>query len=318
MLSYTFVTDIVRHSDELEVLKAALDNLGDGVILLDASLNARFVNQKARKLLSMSSEDMNSGISFAQIVTIASRDAYDIPAENMEAFVAGRMAQVLAGDPTPRDIKTRDGRHLRAHCTRLPAGGRMVTYCDVTDLFRSAEQLERLATTDALTGVANRRQFLTSAEAEWSRFQRYQRPLSLIMIDIDHFKSVNDRFGHATGDEVIRWIATACAEGQRASDIVGRLGGEEFAILLPETSPDDAVMVAERIRKTIAARMLTFHKVNFRVTASFGVASATLSMSGVSALMHASDLALYNAKNQGRDRVVLFAPPAEDLKHAAE
>ncbi|OQW58977.1 MAG: diguanylate cyclase [Proteobacteria bacterium SG_bin9] len=318
MLSYTFVTDIVRHSDELEVLKAALDNLGDGVILLDAGLQAQFINKKARKLLNMSQDDVKKGASFAQIVATASRDAYDIPIEDMEAFVAARMAHVFAGDPTPRDIKTKDGRHLRAHCTKLPAGGRMVTYCDVTDLFHSAEQLQRLATTDVLTGVANRRQFLSAAEAEWSRFQRYHRPLSLITIDIDHFKSVNDRFGHATGDDAIRWIATACTEGQRASDIVGRLGGEEFAILLPETGAEEAVMVAERIRKTIAARMLTFHKVNFRITASFGVASATLSMSGVPVLMHASDTALYDAKKQGRDRVVLFSPPAEGLKLAAE
>lgn len=89
-------------------------------------------------------------------------------------------------------------------------------------------------------------------------------------------------------------------------------------ILLPETGADDAVMVAERIRQAISARLLTFHKANFRVTASLGVASATLSMSGVPALMHASDLALYDAKKQGRDRVVLFSPPAEDIKRAAE
>ena len=87
----------------------------------------------------------------------------------------------------------------------------MLTYCDISDLIRSAEQLERFATTDSMTGLHNRRHFLALAEAEWGRFQRYHRPLSMLMVDIDHFKSVNDRYGHAVGDEAIVAVANACA-----------------------------------------------------------------------------------------------------------
>ena len=119
-------------------------------------------------------------------------------------MVRNRFVSIRDGDPAPYDIKTIDGKTIRAHCSRLPNGRRMLTYCDVTDLVRNAERLELLATVDAMTGTFNRRHFLTVAEAEWSRFQRYHRPLSFVMLDIDHFKSVNDRYGHATGDEVIR------------------------------------------------------------------------------------------------------------------
>jgi diguanylate cyclase (GGDEF)-like protein len=169
-----------------------------------------------------------------------------------------------------------------------------------------------------MTGLYNRRHFLEQADAEWSRFQRYQRPLSMLMVDIDHFKQVNDRYGHAVGDEAIIAVAKACASGKRQSDIVGRLGGEEFAVLLPETDLAQAAIVAERLRNTIAAQVMMAHKVHFKVTVSIGIAAASLSMSGFDVLMRAADQALYQAKDQGRNCVVQFAPPPEAPKLAAE
>jgi diguanylate cyclase (GGDEF)-like protein len=139
----------------------------------------------------------------------------------------------------------------------------------------------------------------------------------MLMLDIDHFKSVNDRDGHAVGDEAIISVAAACQRGKRNSDIAGRLGGEEFAILLPETDTEQALVVAERIRESIAAQFLSVHKVCFNVTISVGIASASLSMSGVEALMRAADEALYQAKEAGRDRVVTWSAPTVS-KLAAE
>lgn len=195
----------------------------------------------------------------------------------------------------------------------------MLTYSDVTDLVRTSEQLEKLATVDSLTGIYNRRHFLILAEAEWSRFQRYHRPLSMLMVDVDHFKSVNDRFGHAVGDQTLSWVANVCQKDQRGSDIVSRIGGEEFALLLPETDLKQAAIVADRIRKTVAAQILTAPDGTFSVTVSIGIASATLSMSGIGTLMQASDEALYSAKAMGRDRVVEFVQaPSTELKIAAE
>jgi diguanylate cyclase (GGDEF)-like protein len=318
MLSYTDVTDIVRHSDELETLRYALDHVSEGVVLLDADLNARFLNRRMRRFWGVTDERAASHPSYASLIANAphARDRGMTP-EELEAFFAGRVAAVRSGSEPLRDLKTTDGRHIRAHCDVLQNNGRMLTFCDVTDLVRNAEQLERLATIDSMTGLYNRRHFLDQADAEWSRFQRHQRPLSMLMIDIDHFKQVNDRYGHAVGDETLIAVAQACAGGKRQSDIVGRLGGEEFAILLPETELAQAAIVADRLRAAIAGQVVTAHKVQFKVTASIGIAAASVSMSGIDALMRAADQALYQAKAKGRNCVVPWSPP-ESPKLAAE
>jgi diguanylate cyclase (GGDEF)-like protein len=234
---------------------------------------------------------------------------HGVPQEKLDEFFASRVEAVRSANPRVRDAVTADGRRIRVHCEITPAGGRMMTYCDVTDLIRNAELLEKLATTDSMTGLYNRRHFLELAEAEWGRFQRYHRPLSMLMIDIDHFKSVNDRYGHAVGDETIVFVAAACQQGKRTSDIVGRFGGEEFAMLLPETDQAQAVVVAERIRERVARHFLIVHKVRFNVTISLGAAQAAVGMSGIDALSRAADLALYQAKGEGRNRVIQWTPP---------
>jgi diguanylate cyclase (GGDEF)-like protein len=242
---------------------------------------------------------------------------HGVPPEQLDAFFAERVETIRSANPAVRDATTPDGRHVRVHVAITASGGRMATYCDVTDLIRNAELLERLATVDSMTGLHNRRQFMVLAEGEWSRFQRYHRPLSMLMLDIDHFKSVNDRYGHVVGDETIVSVAAACQQGKRNSDIAGRLGGEEFAILLPETDATQALVVAERIRESVAANFLGVHKVRFNVTISAGIAAASVSMSGISALLQAADQALYQAKESGRNRVINWSPPSV-TKQAAE
>lgn len=316
LLTYTSVTDIVRHSDRLQALTEALHSVEDGVMVFDGGLKLEFINARARKLWSVP-DRAERGMTLQDVIAHTYL-VFDAPADQIDGIVRRRLASIRDGDPAPYDIRTIDGKTIRAHCTRLQNGGQILTYCDVTDLIRNTERLELLATVDTMTGTFNRRHFIGVADAEWSRFQRYHRPLSFIMLDIDHFKSVNDRYGHATGDEVIR-VAKACSDGQRTSDVVGRLGGEEFGVLLPETDTAAARLVAERIREKIAAELFAYQKANFRVTASLGVASATLSMSGVAALMRSADMALYEAKAQGRNRCMMFQPlqPA-GLSRAAE
>ena len=317
MLSYMEVTDIVRQADELRVLRDALENVQDGVLLLDSNLDATFMNRKVRQFWEIGDEESASRPSYASLITRARRATEpNKTAKELTGFAAKRVAEVKAGDHV-RELQTPDNRRLRAHCTNMAGGGRMVTYYDVTDLTRNAEQLERLATTDPLTGLCNRRHFRVSLDAEWSRFQRYYRSMSVLMVDIDNFKSVNDRYGHAIGDEAIKAVADACLQGKRKSDIVGRIGGEEFAILLPETSLARAKIVAERIRKRVAAGILIAHAVRFQISASVGVAEALVSMSGVDALMAAADKALYQAKALGKNRCVCWCPPLP-AKLAAE
>jgi len=173
------------------------------------------------------------------------------------------------------------------------------------ELKRAYADLERLARTDPLTGLANRRRFMEELEQEVERSERYGRPLALVALDLDRFKSVNDTHGHAAGDDVLREAAQALRSVCRDVDLAARMGGEEFSLLLPETDIAGARIVAERLREHIAgaAHRSPAGQV-FRVTASLGVATARPGASG-EALLQAADEALYRAKDAGRNRVAL-------------
>jgi diguanylate cyclase (GGDEF)-like protein len=178
--------------------------------------------------------------------------------------------------------------------------------------------LEKLAAIDPLTGISNRRQFESLARAELGRSQRYMRPLSLLMIDIDHFKQVNDRFGHEAGDRVLKFLANVLISAKRASDVVGRIGGEEFAILLPETSKEAALVIAERLRQLAQTCAPAIAGEKLDVTISIGVAAASVRTSGMETLCRQADQALYEAKRSGRNRVVAAREVAEKVAMAAE
>lgn len=165
--------------------------------------------------------------------------------------------------------------------------------------------LEKQAYTDYLTGLNNRRSFIEKTEIELYRKERYGRELSLIMFDIDYFKLINDKYGHNVGDLVLKEIANICRLVLREIDIIGRIGGEEFAILLPETGIKEAVMVAERLRIAIEnAKVLAFDK-EIKFAASFGVTVTNNSNKTINELLNQADTALYKAKNSGRNKVVV-------------
>jgi diguanylate cyclase (GGDEF)-like protein len=320
MLTYTYVTDIVTHSDELEILRSALSEVKDGVILLDRNLNAQFMNRAVRQLWRVPDEQAERRPPYSELVNASYvSGVYGVPREELGDYIAQRLRVVRAGDPTPVDLRVSDGRIIRSQCTVLPTGGRMLTYTDVTDLVRNAEQLNQLATTDGMTGLCNRRHFLALAETEFDRVQRYDRPLSLLIVDIDRFKFINDNFGHDAGDRTILQVAEACKRNSRTTDVVARIGGDEFALLLPETALDQARIVAERLCHDIADARILVGGSGMAITASLGVAEAALSMSSIDALMKAADIALYKAKSDGRNRVVCGgALPGTEYRSAAE
>lgn len=166
--------------------------------------------------------------------------------------------------------------------------------------------LEQLSATDALTGIGNRRQFETRLAEEFRRACRYDDPLSLLLLDIDHFKAVNDRFGHLIGDSVLIEVARVIQRAIRDTDLVARYGGEEFAVLLPRTHLAGAITVAERVRSELKL-LRPIPGTEETVTASFGIAAHPgVQLSRATQLFEAADNALYRAKRDGRDRICLF------------
>jgi diguanylate cyclase (GGDEF)-like protein len=180
-------------------------------------------------------------------------------------------------------------------------------------LVAKQRELEFLAERDALTGLYNRRELMRLAEFELSQAARSPLTTCLVMVDLDFFKKINDQHGHPAGDEVLKQVAALLSAGVRASDVVARMGGEEFIVLLPNTSQDGAIAVAQKLRQTLRAQPLKVpvqgRTLLLPVTASFGVSSLGENQrASVDALYTAADQALYAAKQQGRDRVEYAAP----------
>ena len=178
------------------------------------------------------------------------------------------------------------------------------THTEITEHKLLEEELRRQAHVDYLTGVYNRRHCMERAEQELSRAHRYGKPLSMLMLDIDHFKLINDRYGHKVGDTVLKAVADLSHATLRDVDILGRLGGEEFAVLLPETDRPAALDAAERLRETIANARIPLagsEPVSFSV--SIGVSSMGSAEDNIDVLLNRADKALYEAKDGGRNRV---------------
>lgn len=166
-------------------------------------------------------------------------------------------------------------------------------------------KLQELALRDGLTGLLNRRYWESCLEREFARHQRYDNPVSLVIFDIDHFKRVNDTYGHQTGDEVIRETARITSQLVRETDFAGRYGGEEFVVLLPGTTLDGAAQFAERLRSTIERQQLDYQGSPLTFTISLGVATLADDMAGYQALLERADKALYQSKEGGRNRVTV-------------
>ncbi len=164
-------------------------------------------------------------------------------------------------------------------------------------------KLKELASTDSLTGLANRRHFLELAEIEFSRAKRYSSPLSLIMLDIDHFKLINDTYGHAVGDDVLTIFSHLLTSSLRKSDIPARIGGDEFIILLPETSLEKATLLGERLCSSFAKKPIQSGSTSITFTSSMGVAEMDISCTKLDEFIHHGDQALYKAKRNGRNQV---------------
>ena len=233
----------------------------------------------------------------------------DMSAERIEA--EGLRALTEEGDSYLLVHRLASGelRDVEVHLSPIESGGRTLLFSivhDVTERRKAVHELAILAQIDMLTGLSNRRHFLEMAEVELSRTLRYGGDLSVLMMDIDHFKKINDTYGHHAGDLVLQAVGAICRRVLRDCDLVGRMGGEEFAAILPQTKPHAAREVAERLRQSIeAARIPRTEGAPLQVTMSLGISTLKeeTRSCNIDALISQADKALYEAKRSGRNRV---------------
>ena len=297
-------TDAVVTSHELSVTRSKLGDLLDLLpagLLIHQEQGIVFANQEAARILGADGEAL-VGRHFLDFVEESDADAHR---DSFSRCLRGREL-IRSQDGA---VVAVDGRRTRVQVSMspLPWDGLPVIYVlinDVTILKESEERLRHLSITDPLTNTFNRRHFFDIAEREIASARRHGRPTSLLAIDIDHFKRINDTFGHAVGDEALKAFTEACQGQLRASDLLGRMGGEEFAVLLPETDTVAARMVAERIRRRMAELVVPAGSEEVRFTVSIGISSCRAGERSVDALLSCADEALYLAKDAGRNRVI--------------
>ena len=189
--------------------------------------------------------------------------------------------------------------------------GAVVSHMNVTDRKLVEFELARLAATDSLTGLPNRRFFLDTANREVDRVRRFGVPAAVAMIDADNFKGINDTYGHAAGDDALRHLAASFKASLREVDVLARLGGEEFAVLLPGTDESGAHRVAEKMRTALSSEPVLTGQHTFRLTASFGTTDLLPSDFDITDALRRADAALYSAKHSGRNCVRAFSEIGE-------
>ena len=287
----------------------------DMIVAVDADLAIRYASPATARLLGIAPADLHGH-------TLAELLAHD----DRAAFIARHFTRAAQrGQSVPDLFRAlhRDGstRWVEARVARLPPGNGLgdylVTLRDADQRRRFEETLDKanselqtLASTDALTGLANRRQFDATLHKEWYRALRDATPLALLMIDLDRFKTLNDRFGHQLGDAFLARIGQVIRNNvRRAGDLPARYGGEEFAVVLPGTAAAGAMEIAEHIRRAVQATDTSdLVPGGHAISVSIGVAAAVALAGGGSAtLVHSADSALYQAKRNGRNRVEILA-----------
>ncbi|MBT7074213.1 MAG: diguanylate cyclase [Anaerolineae bacterium] len=265
-----------------------------GVIVLDKEGQITNINPVAEKITGISMAQ-STGISFVQFFPDYAISLDSISEEEVEITL------------------DQDGEEHHYHAKISPVFsrrkhilGRVITLNNVSELVNLYRQVKEASLTDSLTGVSNRRAFIERGKKEIIRTLRHGRPLSVIMIDVDNFKTINDTYGHKIGDNALYTIAQLCRAQMRSTDGIARYGGDEFAILLPETSAKNALLLAERICNNVA-KMKFSAKVgeNYALSISVGVAELTRKET-LEDLLHQADQALYEAKRAGKDQVKLI------------
>jgi len=302
--------EIVRAHDQLVdregKLGAVIETAIDGVMIIDANGLIETFNRACEQIFGWQADEIIG----QSVMLLVPEDVLDL--QHRQPSGAGAESQRLL-DGVVGQTRTVQGVRLdgalfplEVALSQTDHAGKVVYVAilrDITAEVAARERMFTLATQDGLTGLRNRRYFMEGAEAEFARGRRHQRSLALLIIDADHFKQVNDTFGHNAGDAVLRRLAEMCRVNLREIDLIGRIGGEEFAIAMPEADLDAARTAAERIRSCLADQTVMVDGEGVRFTVSVGIAMAEERDNSIDDLMRRADQALYQAKHAGRNRV---------------
>ena len=269
-----------------------LDNIASGVIILDNFLHVMEMNPAAEKILNQS-EDLVVNRPFNSLFPSH---------QHLEKHIQGE--EEFKTEIVIEHTGTYEFRAFPIINSANEIQGRVIMLYDITAWKLAELELRKQAITDPLTGLYNRRHFFTLAGASLQQARRYHNPLSILMIDLDHFKRVNDTYGHTVGDQVLQAFASQMMNNLRIADICGRYGGEEFVILMPETTSDSAAQSADRLRVWISEHPIMVENHHISLTISIGVAEIDPATDQhVDTLINRADEALYAAKRQGRNTV---------------
>lgn len=277
-----------------------IDQMQDGYIIINYKQRIIDINPAAEKIFELRGEDV-LGQPATQLLP---------ELEDTGHFFENGSSQFTTSREQNSGTKHYDVKVTKLDPQQRGGSGTIIMLRDITQRVNLLKQVQQLAITDDLTKVYNRRHFLSLAENALKLAVRYQRSLSIIMIDIDHFKEINDRYGHGAGDFILQGFVKNACSILRDSDTFARFGGEEFIALLPETTQSEALIAAERLRTRIAGRPIAADFGEIQITISLGIASTT-SISpplSVEKLVDRADRALYQAKNSGRNQVVVYEP----------
>lgn len=288
-----------------------LDDALDGIVIVDQQSVIRYVNRSMEALSGFTNEELHG----RSLDSLIPQDGISPHSAKIAKFVAGDKPSVILGHVRELEILLKSGESCAVEMKAIDLGvceGRRFFGAFMTDIrkrkaieARNAAlvvQLERQALSDALTGLLNRRAFEKEAVATIARAARSAAPIAVGIADIDHFKSINDRYGHSVGDSILKAVAAAILSVTRDTDIVARIGGEEFGLLFPCASIDQASQAAERLQQAVSqVRLPLENGAEVRVTISIGV--SPLVGRGLDEALIAADKALYIAKSKGRNRV---------------
>lgn len=295
-----------------DIIIESLSLTGDGVGIFDKTDQLVFCNKVFAKVFALTA-DSAIGKTFSEIIyhTYRASDGLNIETDNIEVWLKNAFTKRRQRPYRRFEIDSKNNQWFLVTEQIVRTNYLYVYLTEITEkkhneqrLHKLTAQLQEQASTDSLTGINNRRSFYEIAEIEFRRCHRNKHPIALLLLDLDFFKQVNDHFGHAAGDRVLQSFASTIKGLLRSYDIFGRIGGEEFSILLPDTNHSEALLIAERIREKIEQMTVEFEGHIISITASLGLSADCPNIVSLESFINDADKKLYQAKSNGRNQVI--------------